>query len=395
MTNSILILGRLPALGRAELESLLGSDSLTPVANGTAVLAAKPPDQLDLTRLGGSVKLAKHLTTLPTTEWAELVGYLAKSLPDHIGYIPDGKIRLGLSVYGLPVRPEKINQAGLALKKIIKAAGRSVRVVPNKSNELNSAQVLHNQLTGPTGLELVLIANGSETLLARTVAVQDIDAYAARDQRRPKRDARVGMLPPKLAQTIVNLAAGGLKPEPNTVVLDPFCGTGVILQEALLMGYSAYGTDLEKRMIEFSQANLDWLTESHSLSLPPFTLETGDATEHRWTPLPAVIAAETYLGKPFSSRPGADELRQVIHDVNVIHRKFLQNIARQTPPGFRLCVAVPAWVQASGFIRLPTLDHLEELGYTRVSFVHAGSDELIYHREGQIVARELVILTRT
>jgi hypothetical protein len=38
--------------------------------------------------------------------------------------------------------------------------------------------------------------------------VQDIDAYAERDFERPMRDAFVGMLPPKLAQIMLNLAVG-------------------------------------------------------------------------------------------------------------------------------------------------------------------------------------------
>jgi 2-polyprenyl-3-methyl-5-hydroxy-6-metoxy-1,4-benzoquinol methylase len=104
--------------------------------------------------------------------------------------------------------------------------------------------------------------------------VQDIEAYGARDQARPARDARVGMLPPKLAQTIINLAAG--RPETRMdkhwdsadglgrfMVLDPFCGTGVILQEALLMGYSVYGSDIEPRMAEYTKKNLQWLVSNN------------------------------------------------------------------------------------------------------------------------------------
>lgn len=64
----------------------------------------------------------------------------------------------------------------------------------------------------------------------RTSFVQDIESYTARDQARPMRDARVGMLPPKLAQIIINLA---LSNNDITEVLDPFCGTGVVLQEGI------------------------------------------------------------------------------------------------------------------------------------------------------------------
>src|SRR6185503_16098722 len=102
-------------------------------------------------------------------------------------------------------------------------------------------------------------------LLAQTLFVQDIEAYGARDQARPARDARVGMLPPKLAQIILNLSAGPLRPAAPQLerlrILDPFCGTGVILQEALLMGYSVLGTDIEPRMADYSKRNLRWLYE--------------------------------------------------------------------------------------------------------------------------------------
>lgn len=388
MNQSLVILGRQPALGLAELERLYGADLLHPVDRQVAVVDVDPKD-MQFARLGGTVKLAKVLTRLDTTAWPQVIRYIAKTVPEHLQYIPDGKIRLGLNVYGLRMTIAEVNRAGLEIKKAIKKAGRSVRVVPNTTLELNSAQSLHNQLTGPTGLEFVLVKDGNGTLLAQVVHVQDINAYAARDQARPKRDARVGMLPPKLAQIIANLSAV----QPGQTVLDPFCGTGVVLQEALIMGASAYGTDLEQRMIDFSQVNLDWLNTKYDLS-GSFTLETGDACTHQWSKPFDTVAGETYLGRPFSAEPDTEVLGQVTRDVDTIHRKFLKNMAQQTPAGLTLCLAVPAWKTKNGFKHLGTLDSLEELGYTRMSFVHVRNEDLVYHREDQFVGRELVVLTR-
>jgi hypothetical protein len=123
-------------------------------------------------------------------------------------------------------------------------------------------------------------------------------------------------------------------------------------------------------------------------------LEIGDACEHQWSPLPQLLAAETYLGRPFTALPNPDVLSQVQRDVETIHRKFLKNLASQTSSGFRACLAVPAWRTNQGFQHLRTLDSLQDLGYTRMSFVHANQSDLIYHREGQIVGRELVVITR-
>ncbi len=394
MTQSLAILGRQPALGLAELESLFGADKLTRIGNQSALLNVDPSD-VHFNRLGGVIKLAKVLTVLDTTHWGDIEKYLSQTVIPHTQYLPEGKMSLGLSVYGLAVKPSRINATGLELKKVIKATGRPVRVIPNKTPDLSSAQVLHNNLTDERAWELLFVQDGAKTYIAQTTNVQNINAYAARDQKRPKRDAKVGMLPPKLAQIIVNLAMGQVTDNRLQVtVLDPFCGTGVVLQEAMMMNFAAYGTDLEPRMIEYSKVNLDWLqTKSERLAATTYKLATGDATNFDWQSFDT-IACETYLGRPFSALPNPEMLREVMHDVDKIHKKFLQNVARQTKPGFRMCIAVPAWKNQYGFSHLKTLDNLGDLGYTRSVFTHADSKDLIYHRPEQIVARELVVLIR-
>ena len=399
MSQSVLILGRQPALGIAEAESLFGADKITSLSRESIVIDI-PVQGIPFARIGGSTRVAKLLTYLPYTDWEKIEKYLEEELPKHTCCLPEGKVRLGVSVYGLSVNIRRLNATGLTLKKAVKNGGRSVRVVPNKEHELNTAQVLHNQLTGPTGMELLLIRDGERTALAQTFQVQDIEAYAARDQVRPARDAKVGMLPPKLAQIIINLAVCDADPKYGQLVLDPFCGTGVVLQEATLMGFDVRGSDLDPRMIEYSEENLKWLVKqswsniaAHSNDLICL-LDIGDATKFQWSPMPNFIACETYLGRPFSTEPKLEVLREVMQDVDTIHRKFLQNVASQTEAGFRMCIAVPAWFTKSGVQHLKTLDSLEELGYNRVSFVHADTRDLIYHRENQVVGRELVILVR-
>ncbi len=402
MFESICILGRQKGLSLAELESLFGAEAVKPVGESAALLN-KPVEDIPFKRLGGTLKLAKTLTELPYTDWKSLEKYLVDNVPKHLSYRPEGKVKFGISVYGLKTSPKSINATGLKVKKAARDAGRSMRVIPNDSPELKSAQVLRNKLTAELGIELLYIKNGNKTILAQTIKVQDIDAYAARDQARPARDARVGMLPPKLAQIILNLAIGSQNPHKKEVhVLDPFCGTGVILQEALLMGCFAMGSDIDQKMILSTKENIHWLHKTIGYDGVLLTLEVADATDYDWISTFGTIACETYLGRPFSAEPDPSKLKEVIHSVNTIHKKFLQNVATHTNVvtelkhgrEFRMCIAVPAWHTKNGIKHLPVLDHLTDMGYTRMSFVHAADDELIYHREGQIVGRELVVLIR-
>ncbi len=386
---SLCVLGRQPKLGLAELESLYGAKSIRPI-NGGALLDVAVED-IDFRRLGGTLKLARVLTILPSIKWADVAKYLIDNIPKHLEQAPEGKFTLGLSAYNLDISPNDINRTGLTIKKAVKASGRPFRLVPNKQPELNSAQVLHNNLTTIGAWELLLFGEKDQTIVAQTLFVQDIEAYAGRDQARPKRDARVGMLPPKLAQMIINLA----KPPTGATVLDPFCGTGVVLQEALLDGFSVYGTDLEPRMVEYSQANLDWLKQKTERQLGEVRLDVADATAHTWVKPFESLASEAYLGRAFTASPKPEVLKQNVADVNLILKKFLKNLSAQVPAGFRLCLAVPAWMAAGRAVHLPLLEQLTDMGYNRVALKHVSFDDLIYAREGQFVGRELVILERS
>lgn len=409
MKRSIAILGRQPAIGLAELESLYGADNVRAVGTQAALLDVAA-DTISFSRLGGSIKLGEVMGYVDSLQWPAIEKQLRVCALEAARQAPDGKIKLGLSVQGLSISLPKLGAMGLNLKKALRSLDRegSVRVVPNKELELNSAQVLHNGLATPNGIELLIIRDGHSTIVGRTTAVQDIDAYAKRDQGRPKRDARVGMLPPKLAQTILNLALADTPPSSKVQVLDPFCGTGVVLQEAMLMGCSVIGSDIDQRMGDYTVKNLDWLrgqypeTENVGRSW-----QLGDATTLQWrtsdedggdTHAPATIdavACEGYLGQPFSTLPKPEKLADVKSTCNTILRKFLANIGGQIKPGTRLCLAVPAWQVKSGqFQHLSVLDRIEELGYNRVSFKHVEPSDLIYARADQIVARELLVLIK-
>lgn len=410
--QSLLILGRQPAIGIAELESLYGSDKIQPVGE-RVVIVDEDPCLLAFDRLGGSVKFCKILTTTPATKWHEVADFLIKAAPNQSQNMPEGKMLLGISELGFNVSVKQLEATGLSIKKAVRSTGRAVRLVPNKTGELNAAQIIHNKLTGQNGWDLIIIKDGNKTIIAQTVKVQDIESYAERDHGRPMRDSKVGMLPPKLAQIIINLAAGKLpegklksicdtpldqehpRPSLSQAILDPFCGTGVLLQEALLMGYDVIGSDLEERMIEYSAGNLKWLNDIYKLGLEKYNLEVGDATTLQWTEKPDIVACETYLGRPFSSLPDQNTLKQNISTCNLIVANFLKNIAPQLQSGTRLCIAVPAWqIRPNNFMELPLIDSLSDMGYNKSRFEHVKDGDLIYYRKDQIVARRLLVIIK-
>jgi tRNA (guanine10-N2)-dimethyltransferase len=381
----IAILGRQPKIGLAELESVYGAKAVAPLGQVAASIAA---DAVDHARLGGTMKLGQPLGEVASNKWPTILKYIATQLPEWLATLPEGKLKLGISVYGVHVSSAELFRGSLELKKAARAQKRSVRVVPNTAPELNSAQVLHNQLTGKLGMELLIIAAGNTTIIARTTSVQNVDDYARRDQARPKRDAFVGMLPPKLAQIMLNLA----KVQPGERVLDPFCGTGVVLQEAMLMGCQVYGADISDRMVRFTRDNLAWLQQTYHIRGEVF-FEVADATEATWQQPVNHVVCETYLGQPLSGLPRPEKLAEIIRTCNTIITLFLKNLQPQLASGTRLCLAVPTWRVGNSFKQLSLIDDLNNLGYNRMRFQYANDHDLVYHREGQIVGRQLLVVS--
>ncbi len=458
------VLGRQPEISIAELQALFSN--VKKIAPNLATFSLLPPqndhynsisssaisslsESNFISRLGGTIKLAQKLEVEP-------IKYLQN--------IPAGKITIGVSDYSKNASVRTAKNEALKFKKILVRHGRSVRVVENKTAALSTATSLHNGLSGKNEHKLELIKHDDDWY--RVIGVQDIDSYSRRDQARPARDAKVGMLPPKLAQILINLCG----PLPaGSRILDPFCGTGVILQEALLMGYQACGTDLNPRMIEYTEKNLNWLLETQKQhfrrrnsqlgvnSNKPsnderrqeheqkcrFSTNTGDATSFQWTPPIDGIACEAYLGKPMSTIPSEIKLKAEKQYCKTIILGFLKNLSNQIEKDTPVVIAVPAWLRNDGtYSRLDLfaspeephpeatpgglllsekkVDHPRSLSEEKPSFSSEATpggpllsekkvdeitklgynvdnktrDGLLYHRDNQVVARDIIILRK-
>lgn len=395
--NYLAITGREHELALAELEAIFSEDNVQSV-NDTAVLvdSETAPEQAIL---GGSLKIAKVLHEIESSELSDGFKYLQETIPGQLDYLPEGKLQFGVSVYGFNPKPQWLLHQMLEIKKLIRRAGRSVRIIQNKQPALSSAQVLYNKLTSELGWELLLIKNGNKIILAQTLSVQDIDEYAARDQARPARDAKVGMLPPKLAQIMLNLA----NPDNSSraVVADIFCGSGVVLQEAILRGLNVFGSDLSSEMIEASKTNLEWLEQQPFApsDFPTHELTLSDARSVKLPENAQAIVSEMYLGEPLHTPPDPEKLTELMEENKKLLLETLDNIASQTPKNTALCIAVPAWktktVRKSVLDNPKTVESIKNLGYTFTKFSHNANRPLIYARAHQVVGRQMLVIRRS
>lgn len=383
----VAILGRLPKLSIAELEAMFGKSHVRAVSHDIATIDT---DNLSIDSLGGSLKCGTIIHTLPADGHPTLehASHWITHTYVHQLLAVGGKITLGISAYGFSTSPRQLQKIGLSLKTSMKKHNVSLRLIPNTTIELSTATSHNNKLgLSPKKRELFIIkTDNGAIIIAESNGAQNITAYARRDRNRPRRDAFVGMLPPKLAQIMVNVAVGNAV---KATILDPFCGTGTVLQEALLKEYDVCGSDLSQKMIDYTTENLAWLQSKYHITGTVHSLEQADAMTHQWPKaqqLDAVVC-ETYLGQPFSAPPSPKKLHEVTGNCNHIITNFLRNIHSQLTPGTTLCIAIPAWRDAShNLTHLPLIKDLKKLGYI------LQQPPLIYSRSDQVVVREILLL---
>jgi tRNA G10 N-methylase Trm11 len=256
----------------------------------------------------------------------------------------------------------------------------------SRSIELTAAQLKFNGLP-EKGVELIIVSHAGEMLIGITEEVQDIDGYAERDHGRPARSAKVGMLPPKLAQLIINTTHGA-------TIYDPFCGTGVILQEAYLMGRMAAGSDLSEEMIDASRENMTWLADKYAVDSAGASLRVADAAQVNLPEGSVSIASEGYLGPNLMKAPHRDQLDKLVRPLRQLYVDVLRNLASQLPSGAEVSICAPAWMVDGSWEALPLVDVLPELGYTTKVFNASTGALPIYGRKDQIVGRALYLLTK-
>lgn len=390
----VAIAGRQPLISLAEIQALydkaarlVGKKLVFFEVEDTGSVEVVP----NINRLGGSLKLGRFFDT----DFGKLAKFLAAAHPE-------GKITLGISDFSKQKKSGLAKQKSMELKRNLARMGRSVRVITSNEPEISSATAHHNQLGEKAGcFEIFLI----DREIYLSLGTQNITAYTERDQARPARDAKVGMLPPKLAQILINLC--GKLPE-GARVLDPFCGTGVILQEAAIMGYIPYGTDLNERMVEYSKKNLSWLFNERNQKrfkiLPDLiqkkdqilkAISVGDATSFTWEGEIDAVAFEGYLGAPMSKPPVDIKFKTEKAKCREIVMGFLKNITPQIKSGTPVVMALPAWLRENGkYVGLNILDEIQEMGYNFEKFQDLSQSDLLYYREGQIVAREIIVIRK-
>jgi len=387
------VLGTNAALSVAELAAAV--DIKKPRLLAADFLVAETEREINandlIKKLGGMIKIGRISAEVGIKDTPALTAAVRETATRK-QVATDSKFNFGFSDYGTRSFDKK--DLGLKLKKYFSEKGISSRFVISREKTLSSVVVTQNKLIGK-GIEIVLTADGDQVLIGETLTVQPFKDLSRRDFGRPARDDLSGMLPPKLAQIMINLAQINSE---NAVIIDPFCGSGTILSEAALMGYkNLFGSDISFKAVEDTRKNLSWTKELYKINDCRVKLAVKNATD-----LSKFIKsgyADAIITEPFlGPQRGMIAFKNVINNLEELYSVALSEFRKVLKPQGLVVMIWPLFYgqkpitpRYDGFKILDMVP--EELKDSQ--FIKKNSrPTIIYGRTGQKVYREIVVLEK-
>ncbi|MFA7601156.1 MAG: methyltransferase domain-containing protein [Patescibacteria group bacterium] len=405
MKKYFFVLGSNPELSLAELSTLFPENKWQRIAS---VVFSDFSEELNCTdlmnSLGGTIKIGEYLTDFSLANRHALSEFTKKEIIKNARENNlNGKFNFGFSFYGSRKLPGDFFKLALAVKKDLKNFDISSRIVTSREQILSSVVVEQNGLVDG-GLELCFFVDKNKVFIGRTSTVQPFKDLSKRDFGRPNRDDHSGMIPPKLAQIMVNLARGGDADFKEKKILDPFCGSGTILMEAYLMDFkNIIGSDLSDKAINDSISNIDWIIdfnekksiESCSKNIDIFQSDVLDLDKSLDKNSIDYIVCEPYLGP----QRGFKDFNEVVKELNDLYSGALNVFYKILKTGGRIVMIWPQFRANNKTWKLePNVSNFKMI--PALIFNESNNEEksqrknLVYGREDQKVWREIVVLEK-
>jgi tRNA G10 N-methylase Trm11 len=350
------------------------------VLKGSATLERAVIDDL-----GGIIKIGRVTAVLPTSivraafindehEALEKVraAVLSNSTVSEITSPRSGKPLFGISVYSadssLHLAARKIHRfIGSALKSALGNVGKHFHFIgypPNRSMpQLTAIEVLKKNLVN-NNAEILFCIGKRNCYAAITIAVHDPLEFQKRDVHKPVQ-RRIFAMPPRIARIMINLA-GCMT---NKTLLDPFCGVGTVLQEALLAGAYTIGGDINPWCVEASKRNLSWLKAEYSQVNVNYDIAHFDACHLCFKDLDS-IATEPDLGPALSQVPTVSYAERLVKKLKPLFTAFTLEAYNALRKQGRLVMVTPYFrTRTRDFVGLSIDEDAYTVGFKKVNSI--------------------------
>jgi tRNA G10 N-methylase Trm11 len=293
-------------------------------------------------------------------------------LVDEMLIVAPGKTLFGVSVYCAedslrPFSGSIQRFLGSSVKRELSTHGKKSGFMGfsrnRKDPQLSLVEVLKKNLV-ENRAEILLCVGKKQTSVSTTVAVHNPFEFQKRDVGKPNQ-RKIFAIPPRLARIMVNLTSC----TPGKLLLDPFCGVGTILQEALLAKARVVGVDTNPWCVRAAMENLEWLRREYSLEKPEYTILQGDARRltDKLKGRVDCIATEPDLGPALRQIPTTPYATKIIAKLEPLYYSFLEEAYKTLKENGRLALVTPYIRTRSGRpVTMPIVEKAIATGFERV-----------------------------
>ena len=385
----IFTLGSNPDLSIAEISAFFNNKKINLLNNNILILESEK--ELDVNniikKLGGTIKIGLVEKNI-INDREEIIKTCEEIIDQKIEKNNStGKFHFGLSYYSS--KKNNIKPIAMEIKKYLRSKKISCRWVDSRDSILSSVVVEQNKLL-KNGIEIIIIKNNNRLIIGKTLAVQPFKKLSFRDYGRPARDDKSGMIPPKLALIMLNLA----QVEHKDIILDPFCGSGTIITEAMLCGYkNIIGSDISQKAINDTNENIKWTKNNFDINIANIRTYNQPADKISKNIKPNSINAiitEPYLGP----QRGKINIQKTISELEKLYTNALIEFKKILKSDGKIVMIWPCFVSQD---KKDSCDFINPKinGYKIININNnktTSNRGIIYGREGQKVWREIVVL---
>jgi len=369
---------------------------------------------VSIDEFGSTAKFIKILNTIDYSKFIESPNYIAGEylLPSET----NRHIQFGISIYGAGCKYKSLDTIFRLSQKIVNhvkeyLSDNQIRsgFLPVRERILTTATVDNDKILAK-GFELVIAVGVNLIYVGKTISIQDYKSYSFRDYQRPAKDSKSGMIPPKLAKMMINLA----KKDKDQHLLDPFCGSGTFLMEMLLLGYkNIAGSDLDQTAINNSKTNTEWIKQHYpqinkDSKTEIFQCDVRKISSKITKKNIDAIITEPYLGSPKAVHFNQIQINQEIKKLEQLYIDSFKEFSRILAKFGVIVIIFPVFKYKGDFYYLEILDSLKLLGFKQKDYLpDKYSDQqnslrlsltdrktIVYYRPDQTVSREILLFTK-
>ena len=371
--NYLFVLGRNPKLSIAEVLSCFKQKINYSLISDNLLLIKNLPSQPNIEKFGGILAIGKTLFSCDKNE-----------IPEKIKNIYfEEKTKFSYSVINLTdfniegLLKEKFKEE--KLKSVYKPLRGRIKGQDNKIYIGTPTYFKKRDIT-------YFLVKKEKYYFGCLNQIYNSEEAERRDIEKPFRREELA-ISPRLAKILINLSGVN----ENEILLDPFCGVGIILQEALLQDINIIGIDKNKDALEKARKNIEWLKKNYQFKAE-YKLISGDSRKIKIEKVDAIVT-EPFLGKLLKKIPREDEAERIINDFENLIIQVLTNLNNFLEKKGKIVFTSP-FIKTRNGRKGCKIKKILELTGLKIKEIDNITFPIQEFRTKQIVGREIFVLEK-